>query len=45
MNGSAAVVTSNVRDFEMARSMLWLPVLKPVEFMTLLLGSEEGEGP
>jgi len=36
MNARAAVVTSNVRDFSLARTNLELPVLEPVEFLTLL---------
>lgn len=37
MNARAAVVTSNVRDFELAQTELGLLVLKPVEFLHLLM--------
>ncbi len=36
MNGHAIVVTSNLRDFQSARLELHLPVLSPVDFLTLL---------
>ena len=36
MNANAVVVTSNVRDFQMARASLGLPVLTPVEFLIYL---------
>ena len=36
MNGRAIIVTSNLRDFESARIEFHLPVLSPVDFLTLL---------
>jgi predicted nucleic acid-binding protein len=36
MNARALVVTSNLRDFELARVELQLPVFSPVDFLTLL---------
>jgi hypothetical protein len=36
MNANAVVVTSNIRDFQMARATLGLPVLTPVEFLVYL---------
>lgn len=36
MNAGAVVVTFNLRDFEMARAALGLPVLTPVEFLIYL---------
>ena len=42
MNARALVVTSNLRDFELARVELQLPVLSPVEFLTLLEAEAQG---
>ncbi len=36
MNAGAAVITSNIRDFQMARQALGLRVMTPVEFVRLL---------
>lgn len=36
MNSGATVVTSNVRDFEMAKQSLGLQVITPFEFVTQL---------
>ncbi len=36
MNARAIIVTSNLRDFKLARVELHLPVLSPVDFLTLL---------
>ncbi len=36
MNANAVVVTSNIRDFQMARASLGLPVLTPVDFLIYL---------
>ena len=41
MNARAIVVTSNLRDFEEARLDLHLPVLAPVDFLTLLNAETE----
>lgn len=42
MNARALVVTSNLRDFEAARVELHLPVLSPVDFLTLLYAESRG---
>jgi predicted nucleic acid-binding protein len=42
MNARAIVVTSNLRDFELARVELHLPVLSPVDFLTLLQAETRG---
>lgn len=41
MNGRALVVTSNLKDFEMARETLGLPVSKPLEFVGLFVDITE----
>ena len=42
MNARAIVVTANLRDFELARVELHLPVLSPVDFLTLLHAETRG---
>jgi predicted nucleic acid-binding protein len=42
MNARAMVVTSNLRDFELARIELHLPVLLPVDFLKLLQAETRG---
>jgi predicted nucleic acid-binding protein len=41
MNARAGLVTSNVRDFKLARGSLGLHVLTPVEFMSLLINNPQ----
>ncbi|MFY9822507.1 MAG: PIN domain-containing protein [Thermoanaerobaculia bacterium] len=42
MNARAIIVTSNLRDFELARVELQLPILSPVGFLTLLQAESHG---
>lgn len=41
MNASAIVVTSNIRDFQSAKSSLGLRVLNPVQFVAVLASGEK----
>ncbi len=43
MNAGALVVTYNVRDFRLARQMLGLVVMTPVEFITRLVDTLDAE--
>ena len=38
MNARAIIVTSNIRDFELARQVLGVQVMNPVEFLNYLAG-------
>jgi len=42
MNARAVLVTSNLRDFELARRELHLPVFSPVDFLTMLYTDAQG---
>ncbi len=42
MNARAIVVTSNLRDFELARVELHLPILSAVDFLALLHADAQG---
>jgi hypothetical protein len=42
MNAGVPIVTSNVRDFRLAKNDFGLPVLTPLEFLVLLSGDKNG---